>query len=64
MRDLHRGDRRRRQPVLLLFVLSATAVALRFDLRQAVVSCLVYAFTYAIVFLATWHGSTNEMASC
>ncbi len=48
-------------PFYLLFVLSATAVALRFDLRQAVVSCLVYAFTYAIVFLATWHGSTNEM---
>jgi diguanylate cyclase (GGDEF)-like protein len=48
-------------PFYLLFVLSATAIALRFDLRQAVVSCLVYAFTYAIVFLATWHGSTNEM---
>ena len=48
-------------PFYLLFVLSAAAVALRFDLRQAVASCLVYAFTYAIVFLATWHGSTNEM---
>jgi len=47
-------------PFFLLYYLSVAAVAMRFELRQAIACCLLYAFTYAVVFFATWQGSANE----
>jgi diguanylate cyclase (GGDEF)-like protein len=47
-------------PFFLLYYLSVTAVALRFDLRQSVAACLWYATTYALVFLWTWDTGTND----
>jgi len=40
-------------PFFLLYYLSVAAVAMRFELRQAIACCLLYAFTYAVVFFAT-----------
>jgi diguanylate cyclase (GGDEF)-like protein len=48
-------------PFYPLYMLAAAAVAMRFELRQAVVSCLVYAFTYAVAYFVTWHGTSTEM---
>jgi diguanylate cyclase (GGDEF)-like protein len=48
-------------PFFLLYYLSVAAVAMRFELRQAIACCLLYAFTYAVVFFATWQGSANEV---
>ena len=48
-------------PFYPLYLLAAAAVAMRFELRQAVVACLIYAFTYAITYFVTWHGSATEM---
>ncbi len=44
-----------------LYLLSATAVAMRFELRQAMVSCLVYAFMYSIAYFVTWQGTASEV---
>jgi diguanylate cyclase (GGDEF)-like protein len=41
-------------PFYLLYYLSVAAVAMRFDLRQAITMCAVYAFSYACVYFATW----------
>ena len=35
-------------PFFPLYLLAAAAVAMRFELKQAVMTCLAYAFTYAI----------------
>lgn len=48
-------------PFFPLYLLSAAAVAMRFELKQAVITCLVYGFTYAIAYFITWNGSTDEM---
>ncbi len=48
-------------PFFPLYLLSAAAVAMRFELKQAVITCMLYAFTYAIAFFVTWHGTANEM---
>lgn len=48
-------------PFFPLYMLAAAAVAMRFELKQAVITCLLYAFTYAIAFFITWHGTANEM---
>ncbi len=48
-------------PFFPLYLLAAAAVAMRFELRQAVMTCLVYGFTYAIAYFITWDGSANEM---
>ncbi len=48
-------------PFFPLYLLSAAAVAMRFELKQAVMTCLVYAFTYAIAYFVTWNGSADEM---
>ncbi len=47
-------------PYFLLYYLSIAAVAMRFELRQAIACCFVYGFTYALVFFFTWNGSSNE----
>jgi diguanylate cyclase (GGDEF)-like protein len=44
----------------LLYYLSVAAVAMRFDLRQSVVCCLLYAFTYAVAFFASWSPSADQ----
>jgi diguanylate cyclase (GGDEF)-like protein len=43
-----------------LYLMSAVAVAMRFELRQAMISCLFYAFTYSIAYFVTWQGSATE----
>jgi diguanylate cyclase (GGDEF)-like protein len=48
-------------PFFPLYYVSLMAVAMRFDLRQAVVTCGVYAFTYAVAYLFTWSGSADEV---
>src|ERR1700674_3338271 len=48
-------------PFFPLYYISLMAVAMRFDLRQAVVTCGVYAFTYGVAYLYTWSGSANEV---
>ncbi len=46
-------------PFFLLYFLSATAVAMRFDLRQALAACLMYAAMYGVVYLWTWDTSAD-----
>jgi len=46
-------------PFFLLYLLSVAAVAMRFELRQALVCCLFYACTYAVVFAATATPESN-----
>jgi diguanylate cyclase (GGDEF)-like protein len=48
-------------PFFPLYYLSVAAVAMRFDMRQTVVACFLYAFTYALVYFGTWHSSTDEL---
>lgn len=49
-----------RSPFFPLYYISLMAVAMRFDLRQAVAACGLYAFTYAVAYLYTWNGSADE----
>src|SRR6185295_748832 len=48
-------------PFYPLLYLSVAAVAMRFDMRQAVIACCFYAFTYAAVFFVTWGSTSDEM---
>lgn len=48
-------------PFFPLYYLSAAAIAMRFDLRQALVGCAVYAFTYSIAYFVTWDRSLDEV---
>jgi diguanylate cyclase (GGDEF)-like protein len=50
-------------PFYPLYLLSAAAVAMRFELKQAVMTCLAYAFTYAVAYFVTWDGSADEMGN-
>jgi diguanylate cyclase (GGDEF)-like protein len=47
-------------PFFLLYYLSVAAVAMRFDLAQAIGTCFWYALLYGVVFLWTWDASTHE----
>lgn len=47
-------------PFFPLYFLSATAVAMRFELRQAVIACVFYAVTYAFAFLFTWQQTPDD----
>jgi diguanylate cyclase (GGDEF)-like protein len=46
-------------PFFPLYYLSIAAIAMRFDLRQAVVACLWYAVLYSGVFLWTWEAGMD-----
>ncbi len=48
-------------PFFPLYYLSVAAVAMRFDLRQSIVTCLVYAFMYACVYLWTWQAGAPDL---
>jgi len=52
-----------RSPFYLLFYLAAVSVAMRFELRQAMIACAVFIFAYALAFFVTWGGSSGEFAS-
>jgi len=47
-------------PFYLLLYLSVAAIAMRFDLRQALAACAVYATTYGLIFFATWEPGRDE----
>jgi diguanylate cyclase (GGDEF)-like protein len=44
-------------PFFVLYYLAIVSVAMRFELRQALVSCLFAILTYALVYFATWEAS-------
>jgi diguanylate cyclase (GGDEF)-like protein len=46
-------------PFYPLYFVSAAAVAMRFELPQAIAMCCVYAMTYSIVYLASWSPSAD-----
>lgn len=46
-------------PFFLLFYLSVAAIAMRFDLRQAVLASAIYAAAYGIIYFATWDASQD-----
>jgi diguanylate cyclase (GGDEF)-like protein len=46
-------------PFFPLYYLSVAAIAMRFDLRQAVVACLWYAALYGVVYLWTWDAGSD-----
>jgi diguanylate cyclase (GGDEF)-like protein len=48
-------------PFFPLYYLAVSAVAMRFEMRQAVLACLFYAFTYALVYFGTWDSSADEL---
>ena len=48
-------------PYFPLYYLSIAAVAMRFELRQALVACCLYALSYAIACLVTWGVTSNEL---
>ena len=47
-------------PFFPLYYLSVAAIAMRFEMRQAVTVCGLYTFMYAIAFFVTWQGSSAE----
>ena len=48
-------------PFFPLYFLSAAAVAMRFELRQAIAACVFYALTYAFAFLFTWQQTADDL---
>ena len=48
-------------PFFVLYYLSVAAIAMRFDLRQAVASCIIYGAMYAMVYLWTWDASMDAL---
>lgn len=48
-------------PFFPLYLVSAAAVAMRFELRQALAMCCVYAMTYSIVYFASWSPSADAL---
>ena len=48
-------------PFFPLYFLSAVAVAMRFELRQAIAACVFYALTYAFAFLFTWQQTADDL---
>jgi diguanylate cyclase (GGDEF)-like protein len=46
-------------PFFILYFLSLAAVGMRFDLRQVLAVCVLYAGTYAFVYAWTWDASMN-----
>jgi diguanylate cyclase (GGDEF)-like protein len=47
-------------PFFLLLYLTVAAIAMRFDLRQALAACGLYAAGYALIFFATWDPGTHQ----
>jgi diguanylate cyclase (GGDEF)-like protein len=47
-------------PFYVLLYLSVAAIAMRFDLRQAVAACAVYAAGYGLIFFTTWDPGREE----
>jgi diguanylate cyclase (GGDEF)-like protein len=50
-------------PFYLLLYLSVAAIAMRFDLRQALAACGVYAASYALIYFATWDPGRDEFGA-
>ncbi len=48
-------------PFFPLYYLSVAAIAMRFELRQAVIGCGIYAFTYAIAYFVNWDPGMNDL---
>jgi predicted signal transduction protein with EAL and GGDEF domain len=48
-------------PFTPLYYASAAAVAMRFELRQAIAVCCAYAATYAVMYLFSWSPSTHAL---
>jgi diguanylate cyclase (GGDEF)-like protein len=46
-------------PFFVLYYLSVAAVAMRFDLRQAMAMCLIYSISYSWIYFATWDASAD-----
>jgi diguanylate cyclase (GGDEF)-like protein len=46
-------------PFYLLYFLAAAAIAMRFDMRQALAACGLYTAMYGMVYLWTWDASAN-----
>ena len=49
-------------PFYLLYFLSAAAIAMRFDMRQALAACATYTAMYSVVYFWTWEPSTDALA--
>jgi diguanylate cyclase (GGDEF)-like protein len=47
-------------PFFVLYYLAIVSVAMRFELRQALVACLFAILTYALVYFATWEASMSS----
>lgn len=47
-------------PFYPLFYLSAVGVAIRFELRQAIVACCLYAFMYALAYFVNWDATRDQ----
>ena len=50
-------------PYFVLYYLLVAAVAMRFDLRQAVAACIMYGALYAFVYLWTWDASMDAFGT-
>ena len=48
-------------PFFPRYYLSAAAIAMRFELRQAIVACFLYAVSYAVAYFVTWDQQLNEI---
>jgi diguanylate cyclase (GGDEF)-like protein len=48
-------------PFFPLYYLSCAAIAMRFELRQALVACMFYVCTYAVAYFFTWHASVDGL---
>jgi diguanylate cyclase (GGDEF)-like protein len=48
-------------PFYLLYFLSAAAIAMRFEMRQALAACGIYVATYSLVYFWTWDASLDAL---
>ena len=47
-------------PFFVLYYLTIASVAMRFDLRQAIVACFWFALSYACVYFWNWEGNSDD----
>lgn len=47
-------------PFFPIYFLVAVSVGMRFELRQALIACGIFIFTYAIAYFVTWSGTGDE----
>jgi hypothetical protein len=47
-------------PFFPIYFLVAVSVGMRFELRQALIACCIFNFTYAVAFFVTWNGTGDE----